>query len=122
MNSSVIHAFTPPGATYPPYINLSRLEDGSVKVTVRSEAKDGNVGETSTMVLSEADWRSLAWSVYSETNDRERGSVSSDVPDDIVHLAREVAQSIPHAAFAHDFVRNEIEKAILKDRASRSPA
>jgi len=80
MTQKLVHAFTDPGSSYPPYINVSRLADGSVRVIVRSapgKEEAGPAGEwavegvTASMVLSEADWRSLAWSVFAETNDRE---------------------------------------------------
>lgn len=74
MTDAVIHAFTPPTSPYPPYINLTRLADGSVKVIVRNDA-GGSVGVVCEITLSEADWRSLAWSVHSENEDymREHG-------------------------------------------------
>ena len=67
--TKLIHAFTPPVASYPPYINISRLADGSVKLIVRTDASV--VGLVSEIVLSEADWRSLAWSAFAEANDHE---------------------------------------------------
>lgn len=81
MTGNLVHAFTALGATFPPYINVSRLADGSVKVIVRSPPRmeeQGHAGEwavegaTASMVLSEADWRSLAWSIYAENEDRMR--------------------------------------------------
>lgn len=121
MTNRVIHAFTRPEGSYPPYINISRLDDGSVKVIVRSDADGVNVGDTSTIVLSEADWRSLAWSVFAETADRERGSERSTLPVDVVQLALETARLIPHAAYANEFVRTKIEEAIMTDRSHRTP-
>ncbi len=121
-DQKLIHAFTPPSSLYPPYLNVSRLDDGSVKVIVRSapatrkgayicgyERDKGQPGRctpgdercnnycnmapqkgpmkdapapcervtegtTATMVLSEADWRSLAWKVFAEANDHERAA------------------------------------------------
>ena len=33
-----VYAFTPPGAGYPPYINISRNDEGDYVVTVRGPA------------------------------------------------------------------------------------
>lgn len=63
--NNLVHAFTNPGIDAPPYINITRMNDGSVRVIVRG------VG-TEEITMSEADWRSLAWSVFAETNDREK--------------------------------------------------
>lgn len=71
MTSAIIHAFTPPTSPYPPYVNISRLDDGSVKVIVRNDA-GGDAGVVAEIVLPEADWRSLAWSVFSENEDHMR--------------------------------------------------
>jgi hypothetical protein len=66
---TLIHAFTAPGHNYPPYINVTRLADGSVRVIVRTMPDDAGEGTTSAMRMSEADWRSLAWSIYAENED-----------------------------------------------------
>jgi hypothetical protein len=73
MTEAVIHAFTGLEPSYPPYINITRLDGGSVRVIVRTHA--GPNGIISEIIMSEADWRSLAWSVYSENEDymREHG-------------------------------------------------
>lgn len=67
-----IHAFTNPGADAPPYINITRMEeDGSVRVIIRGEMYPNGSSGTEEIVLAEADWRSLVWSVFAETNDRD---------------------------------------------------
>lgn len=68
--NKLIHAFTTPGADMPPYINISRIDNGSVRVIIRGHPFHGS--GTEEITLSEADWRSLAWSVFTETNDREK--------------------------------------------------
>lgn len=70
--AKLIHAFTNPGADAPPYINVGRLDDGSVRVIVRGAMYPNGSSGTEEIVLSEANWRSLTWSVFAETNDRER--------------------------------------------------
>lgn len=81
MSDALIHAFTEPGSSYPPFINLSRLEDGSVRIIVRSARNEaGGEGATAVIVLSEADWRSIAWSAFAETNDRMKAAGNGPVP------------------------------------------
>lgn len=65
----LIHAFTTTGIYAPPYINISRVEDGSVRVIVRGARYANGTGGTEEIIMPESDWRSLVWSVYSETND-----------------------------------------------------
>lgn len=64
--NKLIHAFTSPGADAPPYINVSRMEDGSVRVIVRGKPYPNHTSGTEEIVLSQADWRSLVGSVISE--------------------------------------------------------
>jgi hypothetical protein len=72
MTDKLIHAFTDPGSNFPPFVNVTRLADGSVRVIVRGAKPEDSVTQPyADMVLSEADWRSLAWSIFAETNDRE---------------------------------------------------
>lgn len=53
-------SFTPPGANYPPYLNVTELADHTYRVTVRSPATpDGRCGETSAITLSAEDF--LPW-------------------------------------------------------------
>lgn len=82
---ALVHAFTETGIIYPPYINVSRLPDGSVKVIVRSppgeeEQGPGGTwtveGSTASIVLSEDDWRSLARSIFAEQNGRQPESAT----------------------------------------------
>lgn len=45
-------AWTASDAVYPPYVNVSELEDGSFEVTVRAPAtSDGRCGETVSMPI-----------------------------------------------------------------------
>ena len=68
----LIHAFTNPGSDAPPYINISRMEDGSVRVIVRGKPYPNHMSGTEEIALSEADWRSLVWSSFAEANDHEK--------------------------------------------------
>lgn len=48
-----ISAFTGTAESYPPYINISKLDDGNYSVTVRSPAKeDGTEGDTAEIVMT----------------------------------------------------------------------
>lgn len=50
--------FTPPGTSYPPYLNVTENEDGSFAVTVRSPAKeDGRCGDCAAITMSGDDFR-----------------------------------------------------------------
>jgi hypothetical protein len=57
----LIHAFTSATAgSYPPYVNITRLEDGTVDVTVRSPRKpDGDCGDSGRINLSRAEYEAL---------------------------------------------------------------
>lgn len=81
MSDQLIHAFTAVGGDYPPYINATRLADGTVKVILRSG--DRQHEQYAEIVMSEADWRAFVWSAFAETNDRE---VSSGRPAAVVPL------------------------------------
>lgn len=66
-----IAAFTPPGATYPPYVSINdtgTLADRSaegVEITVRSPAKaDGSCGECASIKLSRAEFALLMRQVW----------------------------------------------------------
>lgn len=49
--NKTLGAFTPPGADYPPYVNLSE-KDGAVVVTVREARRyNGDCGQTVSMAL-----------------------------------------------------------------------
>lgn len=97
MTDQPIHAFTEPGADLPPFINATRLSDGSVRVLVRSP----KAGTPSEIVMSESDWRSFAWSAFAETNDREKavGRPGACVPaseEQIKHMvSRFLAWKLP---------------------------
>lgn len=72
----LIHAFTNPGTDAPPYINVGRLDDGSVRVIVRGKMYPNGSSGTEEIVLSEADWRSLAWAAFSEVYERDCETLS----------------------------------------------
>jgi len=54
-----IAAFTPPGATYPPYVSINERE-GQVEITVRSPiTPEGNCGPTAAMSMSRDEFDKL---------------------------------------------------------------
>jgi len=65
MNTKLIHAFTPAGID-PPYINISRVEDGAVRVIVRGKPYPNLSQGTEEITLSKADWRVLAEAIAAE--------------------------------------------------------
>ena len=100
----LIHAFTDPGADTPPYTNIGRMEDGSVRVIVRGKVYPNGMSGTEEIVLSEADWRSLARSAFAETNDREREAgrqVAFDA-DDLKELGRMVPPDLLNDVLTHN--------------------
>lgn len=102
--TKLIHAFTNPGADAPPYINVGRLDDGSVRVIVRGAMYPNGSSGTEEIILSEADWRSLAWSAFAETNDREREAgrqVAFDAGD-LKELERMVPPDLLNEVLTHN--------------------
>lgn len=62
--SDLITAYTKPDPAYPGYVNVMRLDDGSVVVTVRgdpiSPASHPGEGKTVRLSLSDEEWSSIA--------------------------------------------------------------
>lgn len=67
-DSTLIHAFTAPGSDAPPYINISRMAGGSVRVIVRGAMYPNGMSGTEEITLSDADWRLLARAVFAEND------------------------------------------------------
>ncbi|KKB80795.1 hypothetical protein VW35_00880 [Devosia soli] len=66
--NKLIHAFTLPGADAPPYINISRMPDGAVRVVVRGAIWPNGTSGTEEIVLPPDDWANLAQAVASEAS------------------------------------------------------
>jgi hypothetical protein len=50
-------AYTPPGANYPPFVNVMENLDGSFTITVRSSIKEnGSCGDIASMTMSDAEF------------------------------------------------------------------
>lgn len=63
-------AWTAPGSHFPPYCNVKLLDDGTVRVIVRSERQqDGYPGATGQIILS----RDVYESVFGTITDAVRG-------------------------------------------------
>ncbi len=114
-NAKVIHAFTNPGADAPPYINIGRMDDGSVRVIVRGKMYPNGSSGTEEIVLSEADWRSLAWSAFAETNDREKdaGRQAAFDADDLKELERMVPPGVLDQVLTHNMLHQVYFRAGL---------
>ncbi len=64
MTPKNIHAYTPAGSSFPPYLSLNDEPDGRITLTVRSPAtSDGNCGLTAMIVLPEHEMYALAASI-----------------------------------------------------------
>lgn len=52
-----MYAFTDQTPSYPPYINVTRNADGSVRVLVRSPCKeDGSCGDSACIILDRSEF------------------------------------------------------------------
>jgi hypothetical protein len=64
MTAKLIAAYTPPTSPYPPYVNVSREDNGGVTITVRAppgpgEFSDKDCGPTSAIFLAPEAWDDL---------------------------------------------------------------
>jgi len=66
VDNKVIYAFTAAGADAPPYINITRMADNSVRVIVRGKVYPNGSSGTEEIALSPSEWRGLADAVASE--------------------------------------------------------
>lgn len=66
MNSRTIFAYTPPGASMPPYLCVLDV-DGAISVTVRGEKPVGDSEPPyAAIVMPEEQWRQLAIALNNE--------------------------------------------------------
>lgn len=56
MQRENIAAHTAHGESYPAFVNISKLEDGSYSIIVRETGEDGVEGSKSEIVMSEAEF------------------------------------------------------------------
>ena len=64
--NKLIHAFTAAGSDTPPYVNITRMADSSVRVIVRGKVYPNGSSGTEEIASSPSEWRDLAEAVTAE--------------------------------------------------------